>query len=152
MKAQIKSVAIDVVSKKDGRVVNLITLNNGTVIVRDSKQFKADLKGSFLRTRQVKDLIGGTVSGDFTYHKAGTEYIANEFTTVSGAKAGDVLTYEKDGYRVEGFLNLEVSAKADQADRNATAYAEIQAEMLEELDEMFASPAKKEIEEEIPTI
>ncbi len=153
MKAQIKSVAINVASKKDGRIVNLITLNNGTVIVRDTKQFNADLKGSFLRARQVKDLIGGTVSGDFKYHKQGDKYIANEFTKVSGAKEGDELEYSSDGYRVEGFLTLEVSAKADQADRNAMANAELMAEIMGYSAEEPVAHTEAIVEEEfIPTI
>lgn len=130
MKATIKKVA-DNITAKDGRIVNLITLSNDTVIVRDTNQFNADLKGSRVRKRALNDLHGGTVEGDFKYHKAGQPYTTNEYIDKEGntveAREG---IYERDGYRVEGFLTLIISAKADQADRNAMANAELMAEIL----------------------
>lgn len=131
MKAVIKKVATGVKSEKHGvtRIVNLITLMNDTVIVRDEKQFSADLKGSHLKPRQIKHLKGGIVEGDFKFHKKGDKYIANEFNT-KGVEAGTELVYESDGYRVEGFLDLELNEKALEREENATAYAELKVGVL----------------------
>lgn len=139
MKATISKVATGVKSEKQGvtRMVNLITLSNGTVIVRDDKQFAADLKGSFLKPRQVKHLKGGTVEGDFKFHKKGDPYIANEFNT-KGVDAGTPLAYESDGYRVEGFLDFELNEKALDREENAVAYAELKLSVLG-LDEVIST-------------
>lgn len=131
MKATIAKVATDVKSVKNGetRIVNLITLSNGTVIVRDKKQFDADLKGSHLKPRQVKNLKGGIVEGDFKWHKKGDKYIANEFNT-KNVDAGTELVYESDGYRVEGFLDFELNELALDREENAYAYAETKLSVL----------------------
>lgn len=130
MKATIKKVAIDVVSKSTGRVVNLITLSNDTVIVRDTKQFDADLKGSGLKKRKFTDLFGGAVDGDFKYHKKNQKYVTDEYIDKDGntvpSREG---TYESDGYRVEGFLMLEVSERAAERQANAEAYAEMKLDL-----------------------
>ena len=131
MKTTIKSIATDVPSAK-GNVV-LIGLANGTTLVRTEGQFSKDLGKSFLKPRDVKDLIGGTIEGEATYHKAGAKYIADENATAvkeGRAKIGDELAYEKDGYRVDGFMSFTVNAKADMLNRAALASAELMQEIM----------------------
>lgn len=127
MKNTIKGISINVPSAKGGSVV-LIELNNGQTIVRTEGQFAKDLEKSFLKAKDVKDLRGGTIEGDATFHKAGDKYIADENSSAvktGEAKVGDELTYAKDGFRVEGFLGLEINSKADMLNRSAQASAEL---------------------------
>lgn len=145
MNKKIISVSIGVPSAK-GNVV-LIALSDGTTLVRTEGQFSKDLDKSFLKQRDVKDLIGGTIEGDAKFHKQGEKYIADENASAvkSGdAKVGDELAYAKDGYRVEGFLSLTVNDKANMLNRVATAQAELMQEIFG-----FASAPKAEVTPEI---
>ncbi len=131
MKTTIINIATDVPSAK-GNVV-LIELSNKTTLVRTENQFAKDLKKSFLKLRDVKDLIGGVIEGDATFHKAGDKYkaTAESAAVIAGeAKEGEELAYAKDGYRVEGFMRLELNPKADMMNRSATAYADVMAEIF----------------------
>lgn len=126
MKTNIINIAVNIPSTK-GNVV-LIELANKTTLVRTEGQFAKDLQKSFLTNRDVKDLIGGTIEGEATFHKAGEKYIANaESSAVKAgeAKEGEELTYAKDGYRVEGFMRVELNPKADMMNRSASAYADV---------------------------
>src|SRR6266403_3372766 len=141
MNAKIISVSGLVPSAK-GNVV-LIGLNNGTTLVRTEGQFSKDLEKSFLKQRDVKDLIGGTIDGDAKHHKAGEEYLADENSSAvkaGNAKIGDPLKYEKEGYRVEGFLTFQINPKADMLNRAAQASAELMQEIFG-----FASAPKAEV-------
>lgn len=154
MKAKIVSVSGLVPSTK-GNVV-LIGLNNGTTLVRTEGQFSKDLDKSFLKQRDVKDLINGEIEGDAKHHKAGEKYLADENSSAvkaGTAKIGDELAYEKEGYRVEGFLTFQINPKADMLNRAAQASAELMQEIFG-----FASAPKAEVvtevapKEEIPTV
>lgn len=129
--AKIKTISPSVISKKNGIAYTNITLSNGTVLTRTTVQFKEDLKASFLKERDVRNLFGGTVEGDFTFHKAGSTYKTTEFSkdVIAGnIEAGVSLKHEKDGYRVEGFLFLNPSTVALDRKENAIAYAELKME------------------------
>ena len=130
MKASIKKVAMDVTTKT-GRIVNLIVLSNDTVIVRDTKQYNADLKGSHVKRANVLDLYNGTIEGDFKWHKKGQPYTTTEYVDKEGetvpAREG---FYEEDGYRVEGFLTLSISNKADTINRAMAQNTELVRELL----------------------
>ncbi len=145
MKAKIISVSGLVPSAK-GNVV-LIGLNNGTTLVRTEGQFSKDLEKSFLKQRDIKDLIGGSIEGDAKHHKAGEKYLADENSSAvkaQTAKIGDELAYEKEGYRVEGFLTFEINDKANMLNRVATAQAELMQDIFG-----FASAPKAEVKEEV---
>ena len=117
MKASIKKVATNITTKT-GRIVNLITLTDGRVLVRDTKQFDADLKGSHITRNNMLDLYDGTVEGDFKWHKKGQLYTTTEYVNKEGevvpAREG---VYEEDGFRIEGFLTLAISKYADTKNR-----------------------------------
>lgn len=145
METKIISISPNVPSAK-GNVV-LIGLANGTTLVRTEGQFSKDLEKSFLKQRDIKDLIGGSISGDAKFHKAGEKYLADENSSAvkaGTAKEGDELAYEKDGYRVEGFLTVTINDKANMLNRVATAQAELMQEIFG-----FASAPKAEVTPEV---
>lgn len=154
MNKLVKSVAVNVPSAK-GNVV-LIGLTDGTTLVRTEGQFAKDLEKSFLKQRDVKDLIGGSIEGDFKFHKQGEKYIADENASAvkaGEAKVGDELAYAKDGYRVEGFIGLTINTKADMLNRSAHASAELMQEILGFTSAPKAEVATPEVEAEtIPQI
>lgn len=137
------------------RGVIAIRLSNGTSIIRTQRQFILDLQNSthlpdngedltddsvvarLMQSgrvrRALRSFTRGTVEGDFKFHKAGDTYTATEKSKAvldKTAEVGDELTYEKDGYRVEGFLNLQYSERAEQMLVNAELAAEMSAELF----------------------
>lgn len=95
-------------------------------IVRSVKAFLTDLRNSALIGDDVTDvndarvlklrrnLKNGVLSGDMEIYKAGSHYIADENSSAVRneiAKPGDVLVREKDGVRVDGFLDFTVNAR-----------------------------------------
>lgn len=132
-----------------------IRLTDGTTVIRTQRQFILDLRNSghigdtgedisdsTVITRMmnkitvreaIRNLNGGSVEGDFKFHKAGEQYLATENSKAvleSTAKVGESLAYEKDGYRIEGFLNVQYSARVEQTRSNAMILAELMSEML----------------------
>ena len=130
-----------------GERVFAIDLVDGTTLIRRTKQFMADVDNSALALTNadavadalkvkasLKDLIGGTVEGDFTYGKKGSTFLADEayikaLTDDAGnvpqklclvgnvpiekvPAVGDAIIRKANGYRVEGFLCFELSDKA----------------------------------------
>lgn len=154
MNAKVISVSGLVPSAK-GNVV-LIGLSNGTTLVRTEGQFNKDLEKSFLKSRDIKDLIGGTIEGDAKHHKAGEKYLADDNSSAvkaGTAKVGDELAYEKEGYRVEGFLTFQINPKADMLNRAAQASAELMQEIFGFASapkaEVIEAPAKEEVIPEV---
>lgn len=151
MKAIIKKVATDITTKT-GRIVNLITLSNDTVIVRDTKQFDADLKGSHIKRSNVLDLYNGTIEGDFKWHKKGQSYTTTEYVNKDGeivpAREG---VYEEDGYRIEGFLTLSINAQAAVMNR-AVMNTDLMKELLGFTSNPFANSEPAVIAEPIAEV
>lgn len=133
---------------KAGEAINVVAirLDNGTAIIRRNKQFLIDLRESFLIGQDVdsindpsvlrvlRQLKNGTVTGDVAYHEAGSKYFIDEnhnaltnpnHRLYGKVVVGQEMETEKAGWRVtDGFLDFEVSVKADVTNANAEAYAD----------------------------
>lgn len=154
---RVRSIAHD---KKGKRIdLTVIDLANGKPsIIRRKEQFLQDLKNSELidinvtslthpQVREArKGLKRGMVSGDLTYNKKGEMWVVSAESSVLKAdhpefgkhKLGDKLPYQEDNTRVEGFLDLELNAQADQRNRNANALAMATLSLEGAFDDVFS--------------
>jgi len=143
-----KTVQISAVKRIATDEVNLVVLvlaNGKPDVVRSTKEFLNDLKGSFLIDdsinsmnhpqvrKALRNLKGGMLQGDLKYAKAGDTWIVTENSqVVKNPKAkgfgqyaiGDAKEYEKDAtIVVDGFLTFDFQEEAYQREENAEAYA-----------------------------
>lgn len=115
-----------VITFKNGQKGYIIKLDDGRNLFRTEAQFEQDLKNS--RITDISAIIGGTVTGDYTFHRAGSSYIADETSTAvkeGKAKVGDTLYRTNDGYRVEGFLTFSRSMPKEVAYQAAQEIAKM---------------------------
>lgn len=139
-------------------------------IGRKSSQFLIDLQNSYLLPKSVtsmedtkvlkvlRKLKGGTVSGELSFHKKGDTYtidanhpaIINPNHVLYGkVVVGTPMEAKEDGWRITtGFLDLEVSDRAMEAEYNADAYAErkVALDAFLQVASTGTSTTKKEVE------
>ena len=96
--------------------------------------------------KALKNLKRGVVTGDLTYNKKGDSWLVTADSSVMKAghpefgkrKIGDKMPYQDDNTRVEGFLDLELSADAQQRSENADALAMATLSMQGAFDDVFS--------------
>ena len=154
---------------KAGKRIDLtvIDLANGKPsIIRRKEQMLQDLKNSRLIGNSVtslehpsvmsalKGLRRGLVTGDLTYNKKGDKWAVTEESSVLKAdhpdfgkyKVGDMLPYQDDNTRVEGFLDLELNESTEQRKENANALAMATLSMQGAFDDVFSNSSSSSID------
>lgn len=132
-------------------MVILVLDGKSQPIIRTFKQFVLDLQESHLIPRTVndinhpdvldvvRDVQGGSVSGEVEFWKKGSEYTVDDNSTVvtnpehpdyGNYKPGDKHKRISDGSRVEGFLTLKRATAAEMASRTAKQTAQLVAQMI----------------------
>jgi hypothetical protein len=145
MNKQFRIVRVRKITNIDKPIVVFDVEGKSKGIARTPKQVILDLQNSLRLPTNVTDIndprvdnalrkcIGGTVSGDIKFFKAGDKYEVQEghpaltdksHEMFGKVKVGDELTASSDGAWVEGFLNLEYSQQNAMMTEVASGIAE----------------------------